>query len=156
VITFLDPGSDPRGSGYNALQCKIAVGSGQWFGKGYLKGTQSQLNFIPEQHTDFIFSVLAEERGFVGALVLIVLYMLYCFFGLRTVVRTRDKFEMLVAVGMVSMLFWHVFINLGMVVGIMPVVGVTLPFFSYGGSSLITFMIATAMLLNLSRKRYIF
>jgi len=121
-----------------------------------IKGTQSQLNFIPEQHTDFIFSVLSEERGFIGGVALIILYFLYCVFGLRTVARARDKFEMLLAFGMVSILFWHVFINLGMVIGILPVVGVTLPFFSYGGTSLITFMITTAILLNLSRKRYIF
>lgn len=156
VKTFLDPGSDPRRSGYNALQCRIAVGSGQLLGKGYAKGTQAQLNFIPEQHTDFIFSVFAEERGFLGALVLLFLYLIYCFFALRTVARARDKFEMLLAFGFTAMMFWHVFINLGMVSGILPIVGVTLPFFSYGGSSLLTFIISTALLLNISRKRYIF
>jgi len=156
VKTFLDPGRDPRGSGYNALQCKIAVGSGKLFGKGYLQGSQSQLNFIPEQHTDFIFSVFAEERGFMGAIVLLLLYFFYCYFALRTVGRARDKFEMLLAFGLTSILFWHVFINLGMVSGILPIVGVTLPFFSYGGSSLVTFMMITALLLNLGRKKYIF
>jgi len=156
VHTFLDPGRDPRGSGYNALQCKIAVGSGQIVGRGFLKGTQSQLNFIPEQHTDFIFSVYSEERGFLGGVVLLALYFTYCFFALRTVARARDKFEMLLAFGLTALMFWHVFINIGMVSGILPIVGVTLPFFSYGGSSLLTFMISTALLLNLSRKRYIF
>ncbi len=156
VHTFLDPGRDPRGSGYNALQCKIAVGSGQLFGKGFLKGTQAQGNFIPEQHTDFIFSVFAEERGFVGGIVLLVLYFMYCVFALRTVSRTRDKFQMLLAFGCTALMFWHVFINIGMVSGVLPIVGVTLPLFSYGGSSLMTFMISTALLLNLSRKRYIF
>lgn len=156
VLTFIDPGRDPRGSGYNVLQCKIAVGSGQVFGKGYTKGTQAQLNFIPEQHTDFIFSVFAEERGFLGALVLLFFYGMYIFFGLRTVARARDKFEMLLSFGLTSMMFWHVFINIGMVSGILPIVGVTLPFFSYGGSSLLTFMMATALLLNVSRKKYIF
>jgi len=156
VLTFLDPGRDARGSGYNALQCKIAVGSGKIFGKGYLKGTQAQLNFIPEQHTDFIFSVFAEERGFLGALLLLGLYVAYCFFALRTVSRARDKFEMLLAFGMTAIVFWHAFINIGMVSGILPIVGVGLPFFSYGGSSLITFMTATALVLNLGRKKYIF
>ncbi len=156
VLTFLDPGRDARGSGYNALQCKIAVGSGKIFGKGYLKGTQAQLNFIPEQHTDFIFSVYAEERGFLGALLLLGLYVTYCFFALRTVARARDKFEMLLAFGLSAIIFWHAFINIGMVSGVLPIVGVGLPFFSYGGSSLLTFMTATALLLNLGRKKYIF
>jgi len=156
VKTFLDPGRDPRGSGYNSIQCRIAVGSGKVAGKGYLKGTQSLLNFIPEQHSDFIFSVYAEERGFLGGVVLLILYFFYCYFGLRTVGRARAKFEMLLGVGLTAILFWHVFINIGMVIGILPIVGVTLPFFSYGGTSLITFMIITGLLLNLSRKRYIF
>ncbi len=156
VKTFLNPGRDARGSGYNALQCKIAVGSGQVMGKGYLKGTQSQLNFIPEQHTDFIFSVFSEERGFIGSLVLLALYWSYLFYALRTVARTRDKFSMLLAFGLTAIIFWHVFINIGMVIGILPIVGVGLPFFSYGGSSMLTFMVATALLLNLSRKKYIF
>lgn len=156
VLTFIDPGRDPKNSGYNALQCKIAVGSGQVLGKGYAKGTQAQLNFIPEQHTDFIFSVFAEERGFLGALVLLGLYGTYLFFSLETVMRARDKFEMLMSFGLSAMMFWHVFINIGMVSGILPIVGVTLPFFSYGGSSLLSFMVATALLLNVSRKKYIF
>lgn len=156
VKTFLDPERDPRNTGYNALQCKIAVGSGQITGKGYLKGTQAQLNFIPEQHTDFIFSVFAEERGLIGALLLLTFYGMYCFYALQTVSRARDKFEMLVAIGLTALMFWHVFVNIGMVSGILPIVGVTLPMFSYGGSSLFTFMIATALLLNISRKRYIF
>jgi rod shape determining protein RodA len=156
VKTFLDPERDARGKGYNALQCRIAVGSGKIFGKGFLKGTQSQLNFIPEQHTDFIFSVYAEERGFIGCLILVLMYSAYCFFALRTVARARDKFEMLLAFGLTAIIFWHAFINIGMVSGVLPIVGVGLPFFSYGGSSLWTFMIATALLLNLGRKKYIF
>ncbi|MBI1862324.1 MAG: rod shape-determining protein RodA [Deltaproteobacteria bacterium] len=156
VITFLDPGKDPRGSGYNALQCRIAVGGGKVIGKGFLKGTQAQLNFIPEQHTDFIFSVYAEERGFVGGVLLLLLYGTYLFFAFRSVGRARDKFEMLLATGCAAILFWHVFINIGMVIGVLPIVGVTLPFFSYGGSSLITFLIVTALLLNVGRKKYIF
>ncbi len=156
VKTFLDPGRDPRGSGYNALQCKIAVGSGKIFGKGFMHGTQSQLNFIPEHHTDFIFAVFAEEWGFLGAVVLLMLYLLYLNFALRVVSQARGKFEMLLTFGLSAIFFWHVFVNVGMVSGILPIVGVTLPFFSYGGSSLVTFMISTALLLNLSRKRYIF
>lgn len=156
VKTFLDPTRDPKAKGYNALQCKIAVGSGKLFGKGYLKGTQAQLNFIPEQHTDFIFSVFAEERGFLGSLVLVLLYGTYIFFAARTVSRARDKFEMLLALGLGAIVFWHVFVNIGMVSGVLPIVGVTLPFFSYGGTSLITFMLITGLLLNISRKKYIF
>jgi len=125
-------------------------------GKGYLDGTQSQLNFIPEQHTDFIFSVFAEERGFLGALLLLGLYAAYLFFSVRAILRARDKFELLVAVGLTAVMFWHVFINIGMVIGVLPIVGVTLPFFSYGGSSMMMFMICTALLLNISRKKYIF
>jgi len=156
VKTFIDPGRDAKGSGYNALQCRIAVGSGKVFGKSYLEGTQAQLNFIPEQHTAFIFSVYAEERGFLGTLLLLLMYGLYCFFALRTVARARAKFEMLLALGLASIIFWHAFINTGMVSGILPIVGVGLPFFSYGGSSLLTFMTATALILNLGRKKYIF
>ncbi len=156
VITFLDPGKDPRGSGYNALQCRIAVGSGKVVGKGFLQGTQAQLNFVPEQHTDFIFSVYAEERGFVGGAILLLLYGIYLFFAFRSVGRARDKFEMLLATGCATLMFWHVFINIGMVIGALPIVGVTLPFFSYGGSSLMTFLILTALLLNVGRKKYIF
>lgn len=156
VKTFLNPGRDARGSGYNALQCKIAVGSGQVFGRGFLKGTQSQLRFIPEQHTDFIFSVFAEERGFLGCLVLLSLYLIACYYALKSVSRARDKFPMFLAFGMSAILFWHVFINIGMVVGVLPIVGVGLPFFSYGGSSIMTFMIAVALILNVSRKRTIF
>ena len=156
VKTFIDPERDPRATGYNALQCKIAVGSGQIFGKGYLKGTQSQLNFIPEQQTDFIFSVFAEERGFVGGILLLALYVSYCFYSFRTVARARGKYEMLLAFGLTSIMVWHVFINIGMVIGVLPIVGVTLPFFSYGGSSLLTFMLVTGLLLNISRKKYIF
>jgi len=156
VKTFLNPGRDPRAAGYNALQCKIAVGSGKILGKGYLKGTQAQLNFIPEQHTDFIFSVLAEERGFLGGLVLLALYAIYLLLALKSVLGARDKFEVLLAFGCTAMMFWHVFINVGMVAGILPIVGVTLPFFSYGGSSLLTFIFATAILINIGRRRYIF
>ncbi|MFM8269214.1 MAG: rod shape-determining protein RodA [Pseudomonadota bacterium] len=156
VKTFLNPMSDPKATGYNALQCRIAVGSGKMFGKGYMEGTQAQLNFIPEQHTDFIFSVFAEERGFVGGLILLGLYASYLLFSVRSILRARDKFEVLVAVGLTAVMFWHVFINIGMVIGVLPIVGVTLPFFSYGGSSMMMFMICTALLLNISRKRYIF
>lgn len=156
VKTFLNPMSDPRATGYNALQCRIAVGSGGVGGKGYLEGTQAQLNFIPEQHTDFIFSVFAEERGFVGALFLLLLYASYLGFSVRGITGARDKFEMLVAVGLTAVMFWHVFINIGMVIGVLPIVGVTLPFFSYGGSSMMMFMICTGLLLNITRKKYIF
>ncbi len=156
IKTFLDPGRDAQGSGYNSLQCKIAVGSGKFWGKGFLKGTQSQLNFIPEHHTDFIFSVLAEEFGFLGGVIILTFFGLYFFFSLRTVARAREKFEMLSAIGLTSIVFWHAIINISMVIGIVPIVGVGLPFFSYGGSSLIMFTITTCLLLNIGRKRFIF
>lgn len=156
VKTFLNPMSDPRATGYNALQCRIAVGSGGVLGKGYLEGTQAQLNFIPEQHTDFIFSVFAEERGFLGALFLLGLYAAYLWFSIKGIMGARDKFAMLITVGLTSVMFWHVFINIGMVIGVLPIVGVTLPFFSYGGSSMVMFMICTGLLLNVTRKKYIF
>jgi len=156
IRTFLDPERDPLGSGYHIIQSKIAVGSGGLFGKGYMQGTQSQLSFLPERHTDFAFSVLAEEWGFTGCLILLLLYLFLIIWGLYIARRSADQFGMFLAIGVVGMLFWHIVVNLGMVIGLLPVVGVPLPLFSYGGTSMITTMIGTGLLLNVSMRRFIF
>ena len=156
ILTFLSPDRDPLGAGYHIIQSKIAIGSGMLSGKGFLKGTQNALDFLPEQHTDFIFSVLAEEWGLVGALMLLLVFMLILILGLRTAQRSRDLFGTFLAVGITTMIFWQVFINIGMVMGLMPVVGVTLPFISYGGSSVITMMAGVGLLLNVSMRRFMF
>ncbi|SNB44696.1 rod shape-determining protein RodA [Geobacter sp. DSM 9736] len=156
ILNFIDPEHDPLGSGYHIIQSKIAVGSGGLLGKGYMQGTQSQLRFLPEQHTDFAFSVFAEEWGFAGCLVLLVLYMLLILWGLQIADRCNDRFGSLVAVGVTAMLFWHTVINIGMVIGLFPVVGVPLPFFSYGGTSMVTSMVGVGMLLNIRMRRFMF
>lgn len=156
IITFIDPQSDPRGAGYNSIQSMIAVGSGQFFGKGFTKGTQSQLNFLPEHHTDFVFSVFSEEHGFVGFLVLITLYMILLTNALKVAYGSNDKFGMLFAFGLGAMFFWHVFINMGMTTGIMPIVGVPLPFMSKGGTFMISCMLAVGILTNIANKKSMF
>lgn len=155
ILTFINPDGDPLGTGYHIIQSKIAIGSGQVFGKGHLQGTQNALAFLPEQHTDFIFSVMAEERGFVGAGFLILLFFLLILWGLNIAYSTKDPFGMILCFGITSMFFWQAFINIGMVMGLLPVVGVTLPFISYGGSSVITVMIGTGLLLNVSVRRHL-
>lgn len=156
ILDFLDPERSRLGSGYHIIQSKIAVGSGGVFGKGFVKGTQSQLRFLPEQHTDFAFSVFAEEWGFIGCLVLIVLYLVLVLWGLNIARRCNDRFGSLLAVGVTAMLFWHIVINMGMVIGLFPVVGVPLPFFSYGGTSMITSMVGIGILQNISMRRFMF
>ena len=156
ILNFINPDRDPLGSGYHIIQSKIAVGSGGILGKGFLNGTQSHLRFLPEQHTDFAFSVFAEEWGFIGCLMLIVLYLLLILWGLNIAGRCNDRFGSLMAVGVTAMLFWHILINMGMVIGLFPVVGVPLPFFSYGGTSMITSMLGVSILLNISMRRFMF
>ncbi len=156
IISFIDPMSDPKGSGYNSIQSMIAVGSGQVFGKGYRKGTQSHLNFLPEHHTDFIFSVFSEEWGFAGCTLLLLIYVLFISSGLSVAYRSNDKFATLLAFGIVSIFFWHVFVNMGMVMGMLPIVGVPLPFMSYGGSAILTAMGGVAVLLNVANKKTMF
>ncbi|KAB0664812.1 rod shape-determining protein RodA [Oryzomonas japonica] len=156
ILDFLNPERSRLGSGYHIIQSKIAVGSGGVFGKGFVKGTQSQLRFLPEQHTDFAFSVFAEEWGFIGCLVLIVLYLVLVLWGLNIARRCNDRFGSLLAVGVTAMLFWHIVINMGMVIGLFPVVGVPLPFFSYGGTSMITSMVGIGILQNISMRRFMF
>ncbi|MFP4474435.1 MAG: rod shape-determining protein RodA [Desulfatibacillaceae bacterium] len=156
IFTFLNPDRDPLGAGYHIIQSKIAIGSGMLTGKGYMQGTQKSLSFLPEQHTDFIFSVLAEEWGFVGSGVLLLMFMLLIVWGLGVAYRSKDPFGAVLAVGVVSMIFWQVFINIGMVMGLMPVVGVPLPLVSYGGSSVLTTMVGIGILLNISMRRFLF
>lgn len=152
VLTFLDPEADVLGSGYHANQSMIAVGSGQWAGKGWAQGTQTQLSFLPEQHTDFVFSVFAEEWGFRGAMVLLGLYLALCLTGLRIAAQARERHGSFLAIGAVAFLFWHVFVNIGMVSGLLPVVGVTLPLMSYGGSSALTVLVAIGLLANVGSR----
>jgi len=156
IFTFFNPEVDRRGAGYHIIQSKIAVGSGQFWGKGFMKGTQSQLRFLPEQHTDFAFSVFAEEWGFAGSIVLLTLYLLLILRGLQIVSQCRDRFGALLALGVVALLFWQLFINLCMVIGLMPVVGIPLPLVSYGGTSMVVTLLAAGLLLNISMRRYLF
>ncbi len=154
ILTFLNPELDPTGTGYHIIQSKIAIGSGQMLGKGYMKGTQSMLRFLPERHTDFIFSVLAEEWGFIGSLVVLILFAMLILWGLDIAVRSRDAFGRLLAVGLTAILFFHVVVNIGMVMGLLPVVGVPLPLFSYGGSSVLTTCIIAGILLSIRMRRF--
>lgn len=156
ILTFLNPDRDPLGAGYHIIQSKIAVGSGMLSGKGFLHGTQNALSFLPEHHTDFIFSVLAEEWGFMGSLSVILVFLFIIAWGLNIAYGCRDPFGTILSVGITSMIAWQVFINIGMVMGILPVVGVTLPFLSYGGSSVMTLMMGIGILLNISMRRFLF
>jgi rod shape determining protein RodA len=142
IDTFLDPTTDPLGAGYNIIQAQIALGSGGWSGKGFMQGTQSRLNFLPEKHTDFIFTTLAEEFGFVGAFSLLVLYGLIIFFCLASALKSKDRFSQLLLVGIGCTFFFYLAVNLSMVMGMAPVVGVPLPFLSYGGSAMLVIMVA--------------
>jgi rod shape determining protein RodA len=148
VLTFIDPETDPLGAGYHILQSKIAIDSGGLSGKGFMNGTQAQLNFLPEKHTDFIFTMFSEEMGFVGAIVLLSLYLLALVFITFMALRCRSMFAKLIAGGMGLTLFAYVFINVAMVTGLVPVVGVPLPLFSYGGTSMLTMMIGLGFVLN--------
>ena len=140
VLTFLNPERDPLGAGYHILQSKIALGSGGVFGRGFMQGTQSHLNFLPEKQTDFIFTMLAEEFGMVGGLTLLALYTLIIIFGLAIALRCRHHFGRLLALGLTANFFLYVFINIAMVMGLIPVVGVPLPLLSYGGTVMLTLM----------------
>ena len=156
ITTFLNPETDQLGAGYNVTQSKIAIGSGGFFGKGYLKGTQTQLNYIPEQWTDFIFCVLGEEFGFLGASIVLSLFAALLLHGLRVANISKNKFGSLTAIGITSILTTHIVINTGMAMGLMPVIGLPLPFMSYGGSALIANMMEVGLLMNFyaNRKEY--
>mgnify|MGYP000930772880 CR=1 FL=1 len=154
VITLINPSSDPLKSGYHVTQSRIAIGSGQITGKGYMSGTQRKLAFIPEQHTDFIFTVVAEELGFVGAASLILLYLLLISRAIVTATVAEDFIGRAIAAGVAGMFLFHIFVNLGMTLGIMPVTGVPLPLFSYGGSSLMTNLVAIGLLEGVAMRRH--
>ena len=148
ILTFLDPERDPLGAGYHIIQSKIAMGSGGLMGKGFLKGTQSHLNFLPEKQTDFVFTMLTEELGLIGGVMLLALYALLMMYGLFIGVRSRNQFGRLLAMGVTTTFSLYVFINVAMVMGVIPVVGVPLPLISYGGTAMMTVMIAFGLLMN--------
>jgi len=156
ISSWLDPDSDLRGANYHSAQSKIAVGSGGLIGKGWGHGTQTGLFFLPEQHTDFIFSVWAEEHGFLACLALLAMYGLILILSLGVAYNSRDRFGAFAAVGITAMLFWQVFENIGMVIGLLPVTGITLPLMSYGGSSMVSVMLGLGVLANVGMRRHIF
>ncbi|MBM3249235.1 MAG: rod shape-determining protein RodA [Candidatus Omnitrophica bacterium] len=156
LLVFLNPNIDPLGAGYTVIQSKIAIGSGGFFGKGWLSGTQSQLHFLPESHTDFIFATYAEEWGFLGCMVLFTLYYLLLRKGLEVAERTQDYFGKLLAYGITLLLGIQVFVNIAMNLGLAPVVGLPLPLMSYGGSSMIITFMALGILVNIDRTRAVF
>jgi rod shape determining protein RodA len=153
LFSFLNPSYDPLGSGYHLLQSQIAIGSGGLFGKGFLQGTQNQLMFLPVKHTDFIFAILAEEWGFVGCAVVLILFLALFLRGMTIAGKARDNFGTLLAFGCTVSFFWHVTINVGMVMGLLPVVGVPLSFLSYGGSAILSSFLAVSILSNVAMRR---
>jgi rod shape determining protein RodA len=154
LTSFLDPEADPLRAGYNRAQAEIAIGAGGLFGKGYLNGTQTNLDFVPEQHTDFVFTVVGEEFGFVGAILLLALFAGLLWRGFRTALISRDTFGTYLATGIVAMIAFQAFVNVGMTIGIMPVTGIPLPLVSYGGTSMITNFMAVGLLLNVHMRRF--
>jgi rod shape determining protein RodA len=156
IITFIDPYADSKGAGYNAIQSQIAIGSGKWFGKGYKNSSQASLNYLPENHTDFVFSIFNEEWGLMGSLFLIGLYMFLLIRFVWLAQNTLRFFESVLAMGLMSIFFWHTFINMCMVMGLMPIVGLPLPLMSYGGSSILTFGICIGMITSISNSRKLF
>jgi rod shape determining protein RodA len=148
LLTFINPDNDPLGAGYHILQSKIALGSGGLFGRGFLEGTQSHLNFLPEKQTDFIFTMLAEEWGLIGGLVLLTLYLTLVAYGYAIGIRSRSQFGRILAMGLTTMFFLYIFINVAMVMGLVPVVGVPLPLISYGGTAMLSLLIAFGIILG--------
>ena len=155
LLTFINPEQDPLGAGYHVIQSRVAIGSGGFLGKGYGHSTQGSLNFLPARHTDFIFSIFAEEWGFLGALVLLGLYTLLVMRAISVVFQTHDRFSAFVTMGVATMIALQVLINIGMAAGLLPVVGVPLPFFSYGGSSMLTMTVGIFILLNIRMRRFL-
>lgn len=155
VLTLFNPEMDPLGAGYHSIQSKIAIGSGGFWGKGLLAGTQSRLNFLPEKHTDFIFSVFAEEMGFFGVVILLSLYLVIILKGLNIAYRASDRFGLFMALGIVAAISFYTIYNIGMAIGILPITGIPLPFLSYGGSALITNFFTVGILLNIEMRRFI-
>ena len=155
ILVFLNPELDPMGAGYHVIQSKTAIGSGQFLGKGLFEGTQNNLGFILERHTDFIFSVIGEELGLVGALVLMMLFLWLLLRCIHIAKVSKDDYGMLICVGIISMFLFHIFENIGMTIGLMPVTGIPLPFISYGGSNLLTNMAAVGLVLNVGMRRQV-
>lgn len=153
ILTFIDPNSDPLGSGYNAIQAKVAIGSGGLFGKGFLSGNQTQLQFIPEQWTDFIFCVIGEEFGFIGSIIVLILFFYMFLRIIKIASSTKDEFISLTLIGILSVYFFHLAINVGMVIGLIPIIGIPLPFISYGGSSLLVNVFMLGIVANVYRTR---
>ncbi|MCY3772391.1 MAG: rod shape-determining protein RodA [Gemmatimonadetes bacterium] len=154
VETFLNPQVDPKGAGYQIIQSKIAIGSGGLLGRGFLQGSQTSLAFLPEQHTDFIFSVIAEEFGFAGSIGVLGMYYLFILIGIYISMNVKSRYQSLLAAGCVSVFTFHVIMNVGMAVGVLPIAGIPLPFLSYGGSFLMTSLILCGLLLNVWRHRF--
>lgn len=156
IEAFIHPEADPKGKGYHLLQSKITVGSGRFFGKGYLRGIHSKLLYLPEKHTDFIFPVLAEEWGFFGSSIVLALYLALLVIGVQLALKAKERFGVFLALGMTALFFWQIAINIGGVLGLMPLTGVTLPLLSYGGSSLVTVLGGIGLLMNISMRRFMF
>jgi rod shape determining protein RodA len=156
VMSFLNPEADLRGAGWQAHHARVAIGNGGWFGQGYMRGTQNQFKFLPDQYSDFPFPVFAEDWGFLGGLVLIGLYGFLSVWAIRVASQSKDRFGAVLSIGIGAMIFWQAFINLGMVLGLLPVVGVPLPLFSSGGSSVLTMLIGVGLLMNVSMRRNYF
>ena len=156
ILTFINPQADAKGSGYNAIQSQIAIGSGRFLGKGFKNSSQASLNYLPENHTDFVFSIFNEEHGFFGSIVLISLYLILFFRFIWLSGAVLRFYDSVLAIGIMSIFFWHTFINMCMVMGLMPIVGLPLPFMSYGGSSMITFAICIGLATSLSNSRNLF
>jgi rod shape determining protein RodA len=153
VTSFMNPENDKTGAGWHALQAQTAIGNGQLFGEGFMQGTQNQFQFLPDQFSDFPFAVLCEDWGFAGAVVLLALYCFACIWAIHVASQAKDRFGAAIAIGVGANLFWHVVMNVGMAIGLLPVVGVTLPLFSYGGSNVVTMMVGLGLLMNVSMRR---
>jgi rod shape determining protein RodA len=154
ITVFLNPEANILGTGWHAHHARVAIGNGGLFGQGFMRGTQNQFLFLPDQHSDFPFAVFAEDWGFAGCVLLVLLYGFLCAWSIRIAATAKDRFGAVLAIGVGSLVFWHAFFNLGMVTGILPVVGVTLPLFSYGGSSVLTVLIGVGLLMNVSMRRF--
>ena len=156
ILSFLDPGNDPRGTGYHILQSRIAIGSGQLWGKGFTEGTQSQMRFVPERHSDFALAVFGEEWGFIGCVSLVALFCFFLLSIFSSAIQAKDRFGSMLVVGIFFYFFWEILINICMVIGLMPVVGIPLPFISYGGSATLVNFTLLGIVLNVSMHRFIF
>jgi rod shape determining protein RodA len=154
ILVFLNPEANLLGSGWHAHHARVAIGAGGWTGEGFMRGTQNQFLFLPDQHSDFPFAVFAEDWGFLGCLLLVALYAFLVLWAIRVAATAKDRFGAVLAIGVGALVFWHAFFNLGMVTGILPVVGVTLPLFSAGGSSVLTIMMGIGLLMNVSMRRF--